>query len=122
MYLNTEKLENMKEQLTELLEMLKTDSNCDWSVCNPNDEFKTLSETVRGMIDGYNPREEYKKTGYFGLHWSTEDIIGKAKEHGHTCTEEQAQEIAEGLESKGDCNYGITWEHIDMEIADYFGN
>jgi len=110
----------MKEQLTELLEMLKTDINCDWSVCKPEDEFKTLSETVQGMIDTYNPMQEYKNAGYFGLHWSLDDIIGKAEEHGYTCTEDEALEIAEDLESNGDCEYGITWEHIDMAIEDYF--
>ena len=45
--------------------------------------------------------------------WSEDDVLGRAKERGISCTREQAQEILDEMDRKQDCELGITWTTID---------
>ena len=45
--------------------------------------------------------------------WSEDDVLGRAKERGISCTREQAQEILDEMDRKQDCELGITWITID---------
>ena len=67
-------------------------------------------------------KDVYTALGYFGLNWHIDDIIDKAEEMGYKCSEEDAFEIADRIMGEGDCNYGITWDTLENEIEDYFGN
>ncbi|MEE9302611.1 MAG: hypothetical protein V3U84_02390 [Thiotrichaceae bacterium] len=51
--------------------------------------------------------------------WLPHDVIDRAKEQDITLNREQAGEILESLYENHDCNYGITWEAIDVQLAGY---
>ena len=100
----------------------------DWTTSN-EEERKALKQSAAGYVEqdhvdeidgGLDPLEFYEEKGYFGLNWSLEDIICKASENDHECTEEQARDIAANITQHGDCEFGITWEHICQEIEVYF--
>jgi hypothetical protein len=48
--------------------------------------------------------------------WSTEDVIGRAKERDIELTEDQALGVLHSLERRFDANIGISWEVIDIYI------
>lgn len=50
--------------------------------------------------------------------WCEEDVLGRAKELGIKCTQEQAEEIIDRMDSKQDCSLGITWDTIDCYLYD----
>lgn len=55
------------------------------------------------------------------IEWSTEDVILRAKDLNENDpdykvpSKEQAREILSNLDDNQDCNFGITWDHIDSE-------
>ena len=53
------------------------------------------------------------------ISWCAEDIIGRArdgKKYYHVPTKKEAQEMLEEMIDNHDCNYGITWDHIDAML------
>ncbi len=48
--------------------------------------------------------------------WCEDDVLGRAKERGISCTREQAQEILDYMDSHQDCELGITWTTIDCYL------
>jgi hypothetical protein len=49
--------------------------------------------------------------------WIPEDVKMRAKdEHDLQLTDEQVNEVMDGLYRHRDCSYGITWDHLDAEI------
>lgn len=51
--------------------------------------------------------------------WLPQDVIDRAKEQDITLNREQAGEILESLHENHDCNDGITWETIDVQLDGY---
>jgi len=51
--------------------------------------------------------------------WLSDDVISRAREHNVSISNELAAEILESLEHNHDCNYGITWDHIDAELDNH---
>ena len=108
------------EKLKELSEMLETNQNSDWDANDPSKEFEALKVIVDDIRDKFSVLTEYNESGYFGMNWSLPDIIGKAEELGFKCSEEDAREIADHIESKADCEYGITWDTLGYYIESHF--
>lgn len=52
--------------------------------------------------------------------WQTDDVIMKAKQMKVKCSEEDAIDIISMIDDDKDCNYGITWLHIENAIDSYF--
>ena len=52
--------------------------------------------------------------------WSTEDIIGKAKEMKKRCSKKDARIILSDIEQNFDAEFGITWCTIEQAVEDYF--
>lgn len=52
--------------------------------------------------------------------WLPQDVIDRAKEQGISLNREQAGEIIESLHDNHDCNYGITWETIDVQLNGHY--
>jgi len=50
--------------------------------------------------------------------WSEDDVLDRAEERGIPCTEEQAQEIVDSMDSRQDCSIGITWDTIDCYLEE----
>lgn len=48
--------------------------------------------------------------------WLPQDVIDRAKEQNITLDADQAGEVLESLHDNHDCNYGITWETIDVQL------
>ena len=48
--------------------------------------------------------------------WGIEDVQGQGKK----LTDEQAMEVLEFCKDSHDCNFGMTWEHIDQAINALF--
>ena len=48
--------------------------------------------------------------------WQPVDVKLKAKELGIDITEDEVVYILDSLDSHADCNYGITWDHIESAI------
>lgn len=48
--------------------------------------------------------------------WGVEDVIDRAKERGIDITHEQAVRVLDLMERYHDCNYGISWESMDVHI------
>ena len=51
--------------------------------------------------------------------WCEDDVLGRAKELGYTCSREQAGEMVDMMDNKQDCSLGITWDTIDCYLAEY---
>lgn len=51
------------------------------------------------------------------ISWCVDDILDR----NHTLTHEQCVEVLQELDHNHDCNFGITWDHIDVAIHDLFG-
>lgn len=58
---------------------------------------------------------------YIDHFWMYEDIRGRLKELGYEDYEDEICEIAQGISSKVDCEYGLTWQFIDDMIYDCLG-
>ena len=54
--------------------------------------------------------------------WHTDDVIGLAKEMGYELTKNQAAEIIEDIHSHIDCEFGVTWMTVQVNIEDYVIN
>jgi len=52
----------------------------------------------------------------FGIIYQSGDITGQAEKWNYNLTDKEIQEIATYLDNNHDCDYGITWEHIDDAI------
>ncbi len=50
--------------------------------------------------------------------WQPADIEHKAEEMGIDITEDEVGDVLSSLDSNADCNYGITWDHIESAIQD----
>jgi hypothetical protein len=48
--------------------------------------------------------------------WSVEDVLMRAEELDVELTTEEAENVIGLIDSKQDCNYGITWDTIDIFI------
>lgn len=46
------------------------------------------------------------------ISWSTDDIIGTAKEYGFVMDENTAIDIVAEMDKQADCEHGITWETV----------
>ena len=66
--------------------------------------------------------KELESKGYIGIFWNITDVIERAEDKGHVLSENEAMQILKSLKYSHDCNYGITWETIDAEIANFEGN
>ena len=51
--------------------------------------------------------------------WLSDDVISRAHDLNVGISKELAAEILESLEQNHDCNYGITWDHIDAELDNH---
>lgn len=51
--------------------------------------------------------------------WHVEDIFFQAGQSGLPMSREAAREILVEVERNIDCDYGITWSHIDQEVDDW---
>jgi len=51
--------------------------------------------------------------------WHVEDIFFQAGQSGLPMSREAAREILVEVEGNIDCDYGITWSHIDQEVDDW---
>ena len=59
---------------------------------------------------------EQKDEDTIALHWSTEDVM-------HQCdwlTKEQAREVLSMCLHQHDCNWGISWDTIDIWAAELY--
>ena len=54
--------------------------------------------------------------------WLPDDIKTQARQNNLSVSDELAAEILESLYEHHDCNYGITWEHIDAELDKHLGH
>jgi len=71
-------------------------------------EPEEISETLR----------EYWRD--YAVHvWHVEDIFFQAGQSGLPMSREAAREILMEAERDIDCDYGITWSHIDQEVDDW---
>lgn len=62
--------------------------------------------------------DEVNKT--IALIWGVEDITQRTEEwHEAILSDEEGWKILKKLYRYHDCNYGLTWEHIDVEIDIY---
>jgi len=58
--------------------------------------------------------------GDYAVHiWHTEDVFFQAGQSGLPMSVESAREILMEAESNIDCDYGITWTHIDQGVDDW---
>ena len=48
--------------------------------------------------------------------WCEDDVLGRAKERGISCSISEAREIIDLMDSKQDCELGITWDTIDCYL------
>jgi hypothetical protein len=72
--------------------------------------------TVASVIEhlqGYKP-DEHIATAI----WCEEDVLGRAEERGIKLNQHQAQEILDTIDSKQDCELGISWDTLDCYIDD----
>ena len=49
--------------------------------------------------------------------WTCQDIIERGKRNYHNLSKTDASDILRNLQDNYDCNYGITWETIDIETG-----
>jgi len=55
------------------------------------------------------------------ISWSIVDVHGRNVDmEDRDMTDEDAREILRGVEANHDCNFGITWEHIDNGIREWY--
>ena len=93
---------------------------------DPNDfEILEIGHTTADTTETYDKvaeaREFLRKQGFLTQNlWSSPDVIGKAKEVGVECTEEQAIEIYDEIGRTIDCSLGVNWETIEQAIENYF--
>jgi hypothetical protein len=111
----------MKTTFNDVLDALIVNANRDWADGAPPElEFHAiyclLNEAVKESKTREAVKEAYRGAGYFGLHWCMDDIIGRAADRGRDLTQEQAEAIADDIESSGDCVVGINWDTIDYYI------
>ena len=54
--------------------------------------------------------------------WAIDDVIGKGKEMelDFEISDGDALHILGNVERRHDCEYGVTWQHIETEISSYF--
>lgn len=51
--------------------------------------------------------------------WLPDDIKTQARQNNLSVSDELAADILELLFAHHDCNYGITWDHINAELSNY---
>lgn len=59
---------------------------------------------------------ELQKRGVLRVLWSKADIKERAKEMDIKLSKKQVDDVASLIESKHDCNVGLSWEVIDIFI------
>ena len=64
--------------------------------------------------------QELRARNYALAVWSVEDVLIRAEDRDLTVTQEQAECVIGMLDSKQDCNYGITWDTLDIYIDEIF--
>ena len=82
------------------------------------DRFKIPNNHLRKNLIKMAKRLDFEAKG--SISWCAEDIIERArdcKKYYLIPNKKQAQEILEELIDNHDCNYGITWEHIDALLT-----
>jgi hypothetical protein len=72
-------------------------------------------------------KNELRRRGYCLIVWRLQDVFVKfteMQEHGEfigeNLTELDAKSILQHLEACHNCNYGITWEHLEEAIRWHF--
>lgn len=50
------------------------------------------------------------------ISWSVDDVMGKAKNMGAEMEEEDAKKIIADLNRTRNCEFGITWDHVETAI------
>lgn len=91
---------NLKEEILPLLK--------DMSKTSP--EYKMIIKIL----------ERQDKAAKGAILWCADDVIERARQCKKWCkipSKKEAQEILEELIDNHDCNYGITWEHIDTLLT-----
>ena len=60
-----------------------------------------------------------EEAGYIALLWHLDDVLETAKGMEVEITIPEAEEILYRLKHHHDCNYGVTWEHVQYEIDSF---
>jgi len=63
--------------------------------------------------------DEYEQKMAWSISWSPEDMQMRAREDGWELDEDDAVEALNNMIDNHDCNYGITWMHVDEAIQQY---
>lgn len=74
----------------------------------------TVRELIKRLGETYN-LDDHVAT----IVWVAEDVVGKAKDMGHTLTTEEANEIIETIDRQSDAELGICWMTLEVHI-DFF--
>ena len=75
------------------------------------DLYATYEKAVLSIV-----RAETVEGDSISIKWSTDDVGMRAEQNGHTLTHDEQLQALQALERHHDCNYGITWNHLDSEI------
>jgi len=72
---------------------------------------------TKQLLDIADDWDEKEKTC---IRWCAEDVQDRARYIGYQVPDDQeAQDIMEEVIGDMDCNYGVTWDHIDMHLRPY---
>jgi len=69
-------------------------------------------------VENYRFEEVMVSRGMAVATWSYEDVLNQAKNMSIDCSKAEAKDIIHGLHHGHDCNYGITWDHLDNSLYD----
>lgn len=61
---------------------------------------------------------DFDKNTQIAIIWSIEDVQGQNE----TLTDEEAMNVLDVLKDRHDCNYGISWDTIDITIDNLYPN
>ena len=65
-------------------------------------------------------QNEFKPDQHICIHlWQTDDVISKANEMGVAVTEEEAEDVIEGMEHHIDSSLGVSWITVECGIDDF---
>jgi hypothetical protein len=98
-----------------------------WTVKNAVEKLKVIQE--RSATKGGNSHiqeviDMLDSPDILLIEWGVEDLIIRATDlqdlggEQKIPTIEQAREMLQTLDRTHDCNYGITWEHLDSVLQD----
>ena len=82
-----------------------------------------MEETTTTTMTLGDIHAELRKLGFIGIFWGIEDVKQVAKDDYNTeLSDEDAWDVLNKIEHHHDCNYGVTWDNIHLELEGYVGD